>query len=375
MSRAGVEITPTAVRLVRVAPFTGRVSLSIEQPWDPSRPLDAVAALRAKGGSLQGISIAIGLGFLEVARVDLPPVSALERARIVELEPDRYFATATRESMVVTVLPDEPLAFGAPASLVSSWLAAFETWAPVDRIEPAPAAMARAIGRDGTYLVDAGQGETGVVQFRNGRLVAARRTRDQQAISGGSPAPVFTAARGAVTARSDAGNPLAPDEWRRRSQTRRHITTVLASVAAAAAVVFAIWSADRWRERTLTALDQRIVELETQSAAADTALRKLRSREAEASVLRELGTTRADPLLALAAISAALPREATVLSARASGNDWQIDGTTQDASVLVPLLDRHARFDSVRFLTASSRYRDGSRSYETFSIALRVRAP
>jgi hypothetical protein len=87
----------------------------------------------------------------------------------------------------------------------------------------------------------------------------------------------------------------------------------------------------------------------------------------------DIVANRANPHAALAAISAALPREATVLSARANGNDWQIDGTTSDASRLVPLLDQHARFDSVRFLSASSRYRDGSRSYETFSIALRVR--
>jgi hypothetical protein len=100
----------------------------------------------------------------------------------------------------------------------------------------------------------------------------------------------------------------------------------------------------------------------------------LRSREIEAATIREITANRADPFGALAAISAALPREATVLSARVTGNDWQIDGTTSDASTLVPLLDRHERFDSVRFLSASSRYRESNRSYETFSIALRFRS-
>ena len=99
----------------------------------------------------------------------------------------------------------------------------------------------------------------------------------------------------------------------------------------------------------------------------------LRSREAEAQAIREIAANRADPFTALAAISSALPREANVLTARANGNDWQIDGTTSDASALVPLLDRHAHFDSVRFLSASSRYRQANRSYETFSIALRFR--
>lgn len=377
MSRAGIELTPTVVRLVQLAPVTGRTTRTVEQPWDPARPLDVVAALRAKVGALQGISIAVGLGFLEVAKLDLPPVSAAERSRIAELEPDRYFAAATREPLVVTVMPDEPIAFGAPASLVASWLTAFETWAPVDRIEPSPLSVARALPREGasTHLIGAGPGETGVVQLRGGRVVSVRRTRDASATSGGRPVPAYAAARGAALGQAASVRPLAPDEWRRKSAARMRMAMVISSLAAAAAVIFATWSADRWRERTLTALRQRTAVLESRSASADSALRMLRSREAEARMLQELRATRADPLLALAAISAALPREATVLSARATGNEWQIDGTTRDASVLVPLLDRNARFDSVRFLSASSRYRDLNRSYETFSIALRVRAP
>jgi hypothetical protein len=99
----------------------------------------------------------------------------------------------------------------------------------------------------------------------------------------------------------------------------------------------------------------------------------LRSRESEVAAIRALTASRADPLTALAAIGAALPREATVLSARARGDEWQLDGTTSDASALVPVLARQERFDSVRFLSASSRYRTANRSYETFSLALRYR--
>jgi len=62
-----------------------------------------------------------------------------------------------------------------------------------------------------------------------------------------------------------------------------------------------------------------------------------------------------------------------VLSLRASAADWQIDGTALDAAAIVPLLDRDDRFEDVRFLSASSRFRDGDRTYETFSIAFRVR--
>ncbi|HEX6941715.1 MAG TPA: PilN domain-containing protein [Gemmatimonadaceae bacterium] len=354
-----------------------------EIPWDPSRPADAVAALRGKASRPDGISLAIGLGFLEVARLDLPPVPASEKARMVELEPDRYFAAASRETFAATVAPDESIAFAAPSSRLESWIAAFESWAPVDWIEPSPVALARAVGRNatGTYAMDAGDGEFGLVQLDRGRLVSVRRTLDQNAARDARPAPTvgsvrppFAIAAGVVRRRATNVAPaLAPDARRRRIVARQRTAVVVSTMAAAVAILFAIWAADRWRERTLANLDARIAQVESQSALADTALRMLRSREAEAAALWVIAANRPDPFRALAAISATLPREANVLSARATGNDWQIDGTASDASALVPLLDRHEQFDSVRFLSASSRYRDGNRSYETFSIALRFR--
>ena len=381
--RVGIELTPVAVRVVRVSRFSGRVNETIEIPWDPSRPADAVATLRAKTGRPDGISLAIGLGFLEVARLELPPVAAEERARMVELEPDRYFAAASRETFVATVAPDESIAFATPSSRLESWIAAFESWAPVEWVEPSPVALARAIGRNGTgtYDIDAADCEFGLVQLDRGRLVSVRRTLDQDAARNARPAPAvdsvsppFAAAVGVVRRRTaNAAPALAPDARRRRIVARQRAAVIVNSLAAVVAILFAIWSADRWRARTLADLDARIAAAELEGAAADSALRLLRSRESEAAALWVVAANRADPFRALAAISASLPREANVLSARATGNDWQIDGTATDASALVPLLDRQEQFDGVRFLSASSRYRDGNRSYETFTIALRFR--
>ena len=381
--RAGIELTPTVVRLVRLAPIAGRVTQTVESPWNPARPLDAVNALRAQVGALQGISLTIGLGFLEVARLELPPVAAIEKARIVELEPDRYFAAATRESLAVTVVPDESTAFAAPDSLLRSWISAFETWAPVDWVEAAPVSIARVLGSrsDATYAIEAAGDEVGLLHVARGRLASVRRTFDKRAAADARqlpavdsiPAP-FVAALGAARSRATNDHAaLAPDEWRRKLRARSTAAFTLSALVAVAALIFAVWSADRWRERTLAALESQIAQVESRGAPADTALRILRSREGEARTIADIVAARANPHAALAAISAALPREATVLSARANGNDWQIDGTTIDASKLVPLLDRHEKFDSVRFLSASSRYRDATRSYETFSIALRVR--
>lgn len=382
--RAGIELTPSAVRLVRLAPLTGRVSQAVEIPWDPARPLDAVTALRTKVGPLQGIALTIGLGFLEVARLELPPVAATEQAKIVELEPDRYFAAANREPLVFTVAPDEPIAFGTSAQLTQSWLAAFQTWAPVEWVGPAPLSLAHVLENhvNATFTVEAGDDEVGLLQISGGRLVSVRRTMDKRVAADARAIPAsgalpsqFTAALGAARWRSQRSqvSPLAPDEWRRRFAARRLTAATWTTLGAIASLVFAVWAADRWREQTLSALQSQVVAVEARGAAADTALRMLRSRESEARTIAELHATRPDPHAALAAISAALPKEATVLSARASGNDWQFDGTTNDASALVPLLDRHAQFDSVRFLSASSRYRQANRSYETFSIALRFR--
>jgi hypothetical protein len=382
--RAGIELTPSVVRLVRLAPLTGRVSQTLEVPWDPARPLDAVTSLRAKVGPLQGIALTIGLGFLEVARLELPPVAAPERTRIVELEPDRYFAAANRDRLAVTVAPDEPIAFGARASQAQAWLAAFETWAPVEWSEPAPVSLARVLENhaNATFIIEAAGDEVGLLQVSRGRLVSVRRTIDKPAMADSRSIPAlgplpsqFVAALGAARWRSQRSrvSPLAPDEWRRRFAARRITAATLTTLGALASLVFAVWAADRWRERTLNALQSQVAEVESRGAAADTALRMLRSREGEARTIADLYATRPDPHAALGAISAALPKEATVLSARANGSDWQIDGTTNDASALVPLLDRHAQFDSVRFLSASSRYRQANRSYETFSIALRFR--
>jgi hypothetical protein len=383
--RIGVELTPTTLRVVQVSAIGHRVTLATEVPWDPHRPADGVAALGARVGRPRGIALAIGTGFLHLTRVDLPPVAPLERVRIIELEPDRYFAAAGRDALAATIVPDAGLAFGVPSALVATWIAAFEMLGPIDWIEPSPIAIARMLGeqRTGTWRVEASPDELLLLKTERGRITSVRRV--SQVPVGESPGNVpafgstpaaFAAALGALRRPSHhaGGSPaLAPEATRRRLASRQRAATVGGALVLAAAVLFAFWSADRWHERTLAALNERIGALTMQAAPADTALRMLRSRESEVAAIRALTASRADPLTALAAIGAALPREATVLSARARGDEWQLDGTTGDASALVPVLASQERFDSVRFLSASSRYRTANRSYETFSLAFRYR--
>lgn len=377
--RIGVEIGPGTLRIVRLAPVTGRVTAAEELPWDPARPVDGVAAARTRFPRADRLSIAIGLGWLEVARVALPPVAPDEQIRIVELEPDRYFAAAGAEPFAASLVPESRLAFAMPAASLDAWLSAFDTWGPVERVEPAPVALARVLP-DGAWHLDAADGEHGLLRLDHGRIVEVRRMpRPSNAASPVPPVPGvdsrFAAALATVRRAPRTNVPaLAPPPWRRRLAARRRDTLLVASLAAAAAIGLAGWSANRWRERALAALDARVEAIAAEARPAEEALRRLQSRRTEANVIAAVLARRADPLLALATISSALPREVTVLSARASGAHWQLDGTTTDASVLVPLLDRHAAFDSVRALGATSRYREGNRSYETFSLALRHRS-
>jgi hypothetical protein len=330
---------------------------------------------------VSSVALAVGVGFLNVKHVELPPSPSVERARMLALEPERYFADGA-EPMVTALDADTNLAFAAPEELVAQWLAAFEEWGPVSRIEPAPLAAARILGRNasGDYQLDAADGETGRLAIRDGSVTAVRRIRGS-GDEGARPLPEvdrlsgrFAAAVGVARAADDPPDAvLAPAEWIERITARHRNRLRVAIAAAAGAFLFALWAADRWRERTLEVLDERTAQVADSARPAEDAMRSLLSREAEAVTIRTLAVARPDPYGALAALGVVLPRDAIVLAARATGDDWQIDGTAGDASALVPLLDRDGRFDNVRFLSASSRYREGNRTYETFSIALRYR--
>jgi hypothetical protein len=63
-----------------------------------------------------------------------------------------------------------------------------------------------------------------------------------------------------------------------------------------------------------------------------------------------------------------------VLNARAIANEWRIDGTAMNAAAILPALDGDPRFADARFLAATSRYREGGKTYESFSLAFRANA-
>jgi hypothetical protein len=302
---------------------------------------------------------------------------------MLALEPDRFFPVD--EPVVVALLDDQGLAFGADAARVERWLRAFEDWAPVESVEAAPVAAAR-IARpsdEGLFALPAAPDEHGLVQIVGGRPVSARRVPEGVDVPAaralpapaGVPVDFVTALGAARGVDGSIDTMLMPDRHAARTRTRRLGRLASTAAACALATLVALWALDRSRGRALAALDDEIART-TLAAERALALRDtLGALDLEAAALIDLDVARPDPLPVLAALSQRLPRGATVLSLRSSGGDWQIDGTATDAAALVPLLDQDERFQDVRVLAASSRFREGERTYETFSIAFRALAP
>lgn len=380
MSRLAVELTPTTLRAARARRFGRGVSRAVEVPWSPERPAAGVAALQSALGTADSIALVVGLGLLHVARVDLPPAPHAERERMLALEPERYFLAD--EPVAVALAPGSQVAFAVSRSLVDGWTAAFTVWGPVTRIDAAPVAVARALGRDasGTFALDAGPDAGGLLTVDGGHAVAVRRigaggsTESARALPARAGVPAeLLASWGAILGEdSSQDGTLWPDDRRRAADRLFTRRTLTAGLAAVAALVLAGASYDRWQERTLAELTAEGEQLTREAGPALESRQRLVALAEEVALLREVAARRPDPSAALAAIGLALPRDAVVVTAKASDADWQIEGTARSAASLVPRFDQAGPFENVRALGASSRFLDGNRSRETFSLAFRV---
>jgi hypothetical protein len=329
-------------------------------------------------GPASRLALSVGLGFLYLKHVKLPPAPAPARRRILMFEPDRFFPVQD-QALAVSLINESDFAFAVEADLIERWTAAFEEWAPVDSVEPAPLSLARALGRKatGSFVLDAQPDEHGLVELDAGRVRSARRAPAEAGPADTGvvkSADAFLVATGA--ARGTLGSldsMLLTDARARRVRARRLQRIALAAGLSALALGAAIWSVDRSRDRLLVQVRAEIAALSPRAKDAIELQARLASLVEESTAIHRLASQRPDPLRVLAALSQRLPAGVTVLSMKATGDDWQIDGTAPDAAAIVPLLDGDDRFEGVRFLSASARYREGPRTYETFSIAFRVR--
>ena len=382
-TRVGLELTHDTIRAVTVSRWLGTPIESFAMRWDPRAPEDAVAVLRENLGEVSAVAIGVGFEFLHVKHMKLPPVAAVERRRMLLLEPDRFFPIEDTQ-IVVSVIDGTDLVFAADAILVESWIAALEKWAPVNSVEAAPVAFARALRkaglRDGKFALPAGQGEYGSIEIEDGVLKSARRSigeaprTKQIAEKKNSVAEEYLTAFGA--AKGIDGDPdamLVSSSALTRIRRRRMNTLAVAAINCLLAFAFLVASADRWRSRALDDIEKDIQVITPRAATGAALQSRLAQMDLESSAATNVSASRSDPVAVLTALSRRLPRDATVMSARADGDKWQIDGTAQDAGALIPALAADPRFDDVRFLSASSRFRENGRAYETFSIGFHAR--
>jgi len=379
-----VELTEDRIRAVTVSRWSRKPEQTFEIRWDPRAPRDAVALLRNQLGDASAIGMSIGFAFTHVKHVKLPPVSADERRGILTLEPDRFFAMDSSQ-IVVAAAQDSDLVFAADSPQVESWIEAFESWARVSVVEPTASSLARALAggnvRSGTFEIPLSPGEKCLVEIANGRVTTARRVEESSAdpkprqtpAIRGVPSEFLPAYGAAVGFDAPLSETLFPAAELRRVRGERRMRTVRAAVNLLLALAFAIAAVDRSRSRVLERESQEMTGLKGKAEGPAAMQARLAQLDLEASTAASTGSGHADPVAVLAAISRRLPRDAVVMSLRADGDEWQIDGTASHAANIVPALDADPSLENVRSLSASSRFNEGSRSYETFSVAMHAR--
>jgi hypothetical protein len=422
-ARIGIEIGARTLRAVRLdGSMRPRVRLA-EVAYDPDNVAEAVAALRDQLGRASRTALALDLPHLFAKHVKLPPVAAAEKRRMLTLEPERFFPVRGAELTVSARDGDDHLVFATREAPLAAWVAALETLGPIDVIEPAPVALARALAavgvRSGAVLVDANGDGVGVIELADARVRHVRRV--------GSQATDVAAAASEITAREGAGSyavyltpwaedravaiaaplggsaavrpvpatgrvpdthlaafgaalgiggavdeTLAPSEIAHRIVSRRRRGAALAVAAFAGAIVLAALSLDAARTRTARALERDAAAMRAQAEGVLAMRSEIETLDREARAVAAVEAKRGDPLAVIRALSARLPKDAHVRSLRGGGAEWQVAGFATDASRIVPLLEAAPEFEAVRFLSGTSRSTIGDRMYENFSVTFRI---
>jgi Tfp pilus assembly protein PilN len=411
--RLGLELGPELIRAVRLE-RGGRPLQVLELHWDPKDPAEMVKTLRESLGSAGRLAVTVDLSFLFAKQVRLPPLSVVEKRRILAMEPERFFPVRGEE-LVLAVRREDNLVFAARASMLGTWLEALEAIGPVELVEPSPVSLARALGKldsgEATILMEEKGEAVGIAEIAAGRVRRVRRTNDPaelataladeangprhlylrplngnadwptlgaNANAGELPsvsgvAPSHLAAYGAALGiGAELDEALLPPNLARRIARRRRRSFILSGLACVLALIFALLSVDEFRSRALQKLESRSAQLRP---AADRALAVQRQAEVltkEAQTVAAIEAERLDPLAALAALSTRLPPGSYLTALRGTGRDWQIDGYAREAAPLVARLEEDPSFDNVHFLSATRRTRMDGKIYESFSIALRL---
>ena len=358
--------------VARVVTADGREVHSIV--WSPDAP-DAMAdAVRAVVGSPSAIVVVVGLGFLEIAQPDLPPMAAGARRAVLWRDADRYFPL----DEPIAVVSAEAFVFAVSARQLNAWVRAIGAIGPVRTIVTAPQLCALALA-NGEWAIPVADGERGVVQVRDHRLTSVRRVPRNTHTDDAPDADMHLLGREALRwidapLESQLLDATLATVFA-RSRQRRWLTS---AVLATAAVLFLFWSVDRWRGEQLNTLVTVAALLTEQASPAVHAESRLSRAQDEVTLLAGASVARHAPdapLVVLAQLSRILPKDAFVQRLEWDGQLWRVDGTADNARRLVPLFDGDAHFRDVRIASASQRFLDAGRQRESFAISFRTRSP
>jgi hypothetical protein len=371
MAQLGLELTPSQIRAVRRG-WRGALE-TLEVPWNPEAPSDAVELLRARFGTgAASVRLAIDPTLLRVKALQLPEVASGEQWRAIALQPARYFAEQTDTPLAVAWHGESRLAFAIDAARLQHWVREFSMLGAVTAMLPSPLAIAATSLPDGTYAVASTAESVATATISGSRLTAARVARR------GNAGPVhalppygmlggeWRAAGGAASSRvTEDWESLTTTHTQRGLRRRRMRGIFTAAAACVVALIAALAALDFARSTYEARLDRAIAAAEQDAQP---------GLEREAQVLRAPSST-LDAVQTLAVISELLPREIVVTRLRMTGDEWQASGRAHGgrAASIVPALERDRRFIDVRLTSPSTRFREDAQQFESFSVAFRVR--
>jgi len=380
MAHLGLELTASQIRAVRRG-WRGALD-TLEVPWNPAAPSDAVELLRARFGTgASSVRLAIAPTLLRVKELQLPDVAASEQWRAIALQPARYFAEQAETPLAVAWHGESHLAFAIDASRLELWTRTFSALGPVTAMLPSPLAIAATSLPDGAYEISNSGESVATAVISAGRLTQARVARRGHAgqvhtlPSYGTLAGEWRAAGGAASSGVvQDWESLTTAQTQRGLRARRMRAVYTAAVACAVAIIAALLALDFARSSYETRLDRAIAAAELDAQPGLALRRRLAGLEREAQLLRAPAST-LDAMQALAAISELLPRDIVVTRLRMTGDEWQASGRARggQAAAIVPALERDRRFVDVRLTSPSTRFSENAQQFESFSVAFRVR--
>ncbi|HEX2217256.1 MAG TPA: PilN domain-containing protein [Gemmatimonadales bacterium] len=409
----GIELDGHSLRAVRLDGRGGRPVRTLEVPWNPDAPAEAVQALRESFGRSRRVAVALRFPLLFAKRVRLPPMPAAERRKALRLEPQRYFPVRL-EDLVVAVREDD-LVFAAREDHIGAWTRALEALGPVERVEPGAVALARALGtagiRDAVVALDDRERGTGLVDLQAGGVSGVRRlygppTEVAEAVAGDErprylspwteqraaewgaalpamtklaplpdvavPEPFLTAYGAALSTKGSLDETLLPDEQRARLVARSRRRLAVAVLATGVAGAFLLSSLDAWRARTADRLTAEIAALEPKAEPALALQEQLALLDGRARRVLQAAAERPDPLRVLLTVTERLPAGAYLRALRFAGGEWQVEGFAPRAAEVTQALGAAPELADVRVLGATSRTRAGEGANESFALAFRL---